>query len=231
MGSVEVIFPYRPSDSHREAALRHVFGLYQAWRPEWGLKVSVDISDGPWSKGGVIWKAALRSRADILVIADADVWCNSVANAVQAVHDGALWAAPHVHGYVNRITREGTAAIYGGGDWKQPLLEQHRPMPGGGILVLPRLTYLQCPIDPRFLGWGQEDESWHRALCCLIGEPAPWGTDPLHHLWHPTPERLDRRHGSTEGWALSKRYRAAVYDRAAMQSLVEEALDDLQSHQ
>jgi len=36
--------------------------------------------------------------------------------------------------------------------------------PGGGITVLPRSTYTEVPLDLRYEGWGQEDESWAHAL-------------------------------------------------------------------
>lgn len=190
----------------------------------------MDLSDGPWSKGCHVYKAVSASSARTVVVADADVWCDGVLRAVQRVQDGAPWAAPHAQGNVRRLSADGTVRVYAGEGWGQDLEEEHRPVPGGGIVVIPRESYLRCPIDPRFLGWGQEDESWYRAMGSLLG--APWfGEEDLHHLWHPPAPRLDRRRGSREGWMLMHRYRRAAYDRPSMEVLVKEALDDLQSHQ
>jgi hypothetical protein len=80
-------------------------------------------------------------------------------------------------------------------------------------------------MDSRFVGWGQEDESWAYALQTLAGQP--WrGAADLFHLWHPTPPRVERRRGSIEGWRLMKRYRKARGEGPeAMRELLAHAVD------
>lgn len=164
----------------------------------------------------------------IVVVADADVWSDGLQAAIQAVEDGAPWAMPH--GLVHRLTEDGTAAVFAGADWRsQPTCQKPYPgIPGGGVVVARRETLLDVPLDPRFVGWGQEDESWAMALTTLAG--APWrGNADLVHWWHPPQERLCRRRGSVDGWKLRRRYIRARHDTAAMRQLLEEAKDALNS--
>lgn len=93
---------------------------------------------------------------------------------------------------------------------------------GGGIVIASREVILSIPPDERFVGWGQEDESWGIALSCLAG--APWrGSGPLFHLQHAPPPRASRTRGSPEGWNLRRRYCRARHDPQAMKALIEEA--------
>lgn len=95
-------------------------------------------------------------------------------------------------------------------------------MPGGGMIVARRETLLEVPLDSRYVGWGQEDESHALALNCLAG--MPWRGDAhLIHLWHPPAKRQTRRKGSRRSWELFKRYRAAASDPVAMRALLKEA--------
>jgi hypothetical protein len=163
-----------------------------------------------------------HSSADTLVIADADVWCDGLPEAVAAVETGADWAIPHAE--VLRLTGDGTKAFLRGADAHSLPLDQpsYGGIEGGGQIVLKRATYVNCPIDPRFAGWGQEDEAWGTALRALYGPP--WvGTASLVHLYHEPQVRLDRKRGSVAGWELRRRYLKARYDQDAMRDLIKEA--------
>jgi hypothetical protein len=163
-------------------------------------------------------------EAEIVIVADADVWCEGLPDAVAAVKAGATWAIPHRG--VFRLTRESTEQLLAGREPWELELEQSAYLGtmGGGFVVARRETLLDVPLDPRFIGWGQEDESWGIALSCLAGRP--WrGKVPLVHLWHPAPPRLTRRRGSVEGMNLRRRYGAAIGDPALMRALIEEAKD------
>jgi hypothetical protein len=76
----------------------------------------------------------------------------------------------------------------------------YRGVLGGGITVVNRNTYQDIPLDPGFIGWGQEDESWGIALRGLAG-PGFNGREELWHLWHPPMERKTRGTGSPESKA------------------------------
>lgn len=161
-------------------------------------------------------------EAEIVVLADADVWTEGLALAVGAVMQGEAWSVPH--GFVHRITEQGTAAILAGGRWETQELEESLSwgFEGGGIIVARKEALLAAPMDRRFIGWGQEDECHAMALRTLFG--APWrGSTALVHLWHPPQQRLSRRRGSKESWALRSRYLALRENPAGMTALIEEA--------
>lgn len=214
---VEVIVPWRPGCEHREVALAWVAPRYP-----WPVTVAT-APDGPWCKAAAVTTAAAASSAEILVIADADVWCDGTELAVQAVIDGHPWAIPHTR--VHRLTPGATAVMLAGREPDPAYRVEERPyrgVMGGGIVVLPRETYLHCPLDPRFTGWGQEDISFGLALQTLAG--TRWrGTADLIHLWHPPQPRMSRKIGSVYGRRLHHRYELALNDPAAMSRLVEEA--------
>lgn len=203
MGTVEVVIPWRGGCPHREAALEWVTDRWLALG--WPVTVA-EHAVGPWVKAKAVTPAVEASTADTIVVADADVWCDAVGDAVEQA--GRRWAIPHK--YVHRLDQPSTADVYAGGD---PNLGHRQERPyrghaGGGIVVLPRSLYLDVPLDPRFEGWGQEDDAWAQALTVVAGKP--WrGQAPLWHLYHPTQPRRSRAIGSEASLALGRRYTAA----------------------
>jgi hypothetical protein len=214
--SVDVIVPFAGSCPHRQRALDWTTGQYRTA----GWNVIVGSGDaGRWCKADAVADALRRSDADILVIADADVWTDELAQAVTAVQAGAGWAIPHWN--VLRLTDDGTTAFLAGEREQVEIEEKHTGAPAGGIVVLPRATYDRMPLDPRFIGWFGEDRSWAYALRTLVGEVARFQS-PLWHLWHPPQARRSRTRGSPENQALCARYFECLLDVDAMRSLVEE---------
>lgn len=215
--TVSVLVPFVDQGcEHRARAWAYVRSHYSTNHRDWQLVVGT--CDGVWSKGAAVADALSRADGDILVLADADSWCDPDALRL-AVDTDAPWVVPH--GKVYRLNQRGTAKLYSG------LLQRghtaRRPYigpAGGGLVVLGREAYeLVGGIDPRFAGWGGEDISFGWALDTLVGPYVRIGT-PLHHLWHPHPAPNHR--GSTETEALAARYKAARGDRSAMAALVAE---------
>lgn len=221
---VAVIIPWRDGCPHRERALHWVLDRYAARHPSWDVTIA-PAPEGPWRKGAAIASALRTARADLVVVADADCWCGELDKAIQALRGGQPWAIPHQQ--VNRLTARATRALLDGqcvAGLEQPA---YRGIEGGGFVISHRETLATIPMDPRFTGWGQEDESWSSALNCLLGPP--WrGTADLIHLYHPAQVRLSRRRGSVEGWQLRRRYHVARRDPVLMRALLEEAHDALQ---
>lgn len=215
----DVIVPWRPGCPHREAAW--------VWtRPLWrdvGPVVEAAAPAGPWVKAHAVTPAVEASSADVVVIADADVWTDGVPAALAAVAGGAAWAIPHT--MVLRLTERSTGEVYAGAPLEvvDEFTERpYRGTAGGGIVVIPRATYLDCPLDPRFVGWGQEDDALAVALTTLHGNP--WrGAATLFHLWHPPQPRRSRGVGSDANLALYKRFKAARTSPGRMRALVDEA--------
>lgn len=227
--SVCLVVPWRPDGPERARALDYVLGRYRREHPDWQIRLGTG-PPGAWCKSLAVHDAAASTTAEILVLTDADVHTTGTGAAVDEVRAGAGWAIPHT--LVHRLTQAATARLIGirpGG--AHELAEPAYPgMPGGGQLVLPRAVYLDIPIDPRFTGWGQEDESHAAALEALLG-PAWRGTADLIHLWHPPQPRLSRARGNPEGWRLRRRYLKARHDPADMRALLQEAHDALNAHQ
>lgn len=224
-----VIIPWQSGCPHRAAALEWV-------RPRWeasGAQVLLGKlgANQLWCKAAAVAAALPRAHGEVLVIADADVWTEGTGRAVEAVADGAPWAVPHWH--VHRLTEQATARVFAGGPLEGTLSESvHRRLDrpayvgyaAGGVTVLPRATYTQVPLDRRFVGWGQEDESWAHALTTLAG--SCWrGQADLWHLWHPPQARLNPRWGTSSGRALARSYEQARRLPEQMRALLEGAPD------
>jgi hypothetical protein len=92
--------------------------------------------------------------------------------------------------------------------------------PAGGVLVFDRTVWEQVPMDPRFTGWGQEDDSWAHALTVTFG-PIRRLRHDLWHLWHPPQDQMNRVMGSAESKALWRRYTAARTPDAVRSLLAE----------
>lgn len=225
--TVAVVVPWRPGCPHRQAALDWVLAAYASHHPDWDVVLGTS-AEGPFSRSQAILDAAHRTDADVVVVADSDVWVDpdAMRTAVEASVHG--WAIPHT--LIHRLSPESTAKVLGGADWRGlPLstdnTQDRRPYRGhetGTLVVFRRDVLDDVSPDPRFVGWGAEDDAWAYALRCLAGPP--WrGPADLVHLWHPPQPRLSRRVGSRESRALLERYRRARRDPDAMRALVDEA--------
>jgi hypothetical protein len=221
-----VAIPYRETDEHRRSALAWVT---TQWR-RLGIEPRIgQPQPGEWCKATAVADAIAGTTADTLVVSDADVWCDDIPEAINRVCNGAPWAIPHHK--VRRLTLEATSDVLNG---RHP----HEDMPldpfveglpgiaytgvmGGGVVVCRRDVYEACPLDPRFVGWGQEDEAFGLALRCLYGPPVRLSA-PLWHLWHPPQERLNRGTGSEAGLALYRRYAKAKRRPEQMRALIDE---------
>jgi hypothetical protein len=203
----DLIVPWRPDGAHRDAIWSRLKPRHIAA----GRAVIEGTCEGEWCKAAAIADALHRSTADIVILHDADVWCDGLEPAVEAIDTYCAWAIPH-----DKVHRLAEGQEPGGNLIQNP----YTGWAGGGIVVIRRDIYDRCPIDHRFVGWGQEDESLARALTLLYG--APWrGSADLWHWWHPAQPRINRATGSKASAALAHRYRKAS-TRNAMQALIEE---------
>ena len=219
--SVDVLIPWQGNDPHRVKAREYVESLYAARFPEWKVTLGVCDSVG-WTKALAVKDAFQRTNAEIVIVADADVWCEEIGLVISGL-EKAEWAQPYR--WVRRITDADTQRVFSGeiearrGQLARP---EYSGFAGGGIVAMRRETYAACPLDPRFVGWGHEDESWARALRRLHGPRwVPYGGH-LYHFWHPPQERTGERasHGSPESWLLREQYRMCRADKSAMNELI-----------
>lgn len=220
---VTVVVPWRHT-ADRAQAWEWLQNRWAEAHPDWQV-VAGTCGTKSWCKSRAVADGVSRAKADILVVADADVWCDGVTAAVAAVKAGAAWAIPHYR--VLRLTKPSTAEVLATGHWptrRQPTTYAQRPYPGrpgGGMVVLTKAAYASVPIDPRFVGWGQEDESWALALGTMLGNS--WrGTADLWHLWHEPMVRQSRAIGSAASLALHRRYVRAMRNKPRMSALMGE---------
>lgn len=217
---VSVLVPARLDRQRRD--------LWDFLRPRWealGYEVVEGSCFGPWRKADAVADALSHASSQILVVADADVWCDGVPAAVAKVKAGAAWAIPHY--LVRRLTLPATLEVLASGAWptRRTTTTYAQPpypgRPGGGIVVLSRESYERVPLDRRFSGWGQEDESWALALGTLLGKS--WrGLADLWHLWHDPAPRQSRTAGNQAGVNLHRRYVTAHRQPKKMAALVAE---------
>lgn len=215
-----VIIPFHGDCQHRIRACEWLIDRLSDRHPEW--QVVLGMGGKPWCKAAAIADGLTRADGDILIIHDADVWCDNLAEAVDALVFGASWVIPHR--LVHRLSENTTDRVLAGAEPTDfPLLDEpaYEGWPGGGVSVLWRHTYHAAPMDPRFTGWGQEDASWAMCLDTLSGPHDRLNAD-LYHLWHPPQDRTTRRVGNVASEALWRRYRRASRRPDRMAELVAE---------
>jgi len=222
---IRVVIPFGGDDPYRVASLRWVTEHLTAMFPD--ATIAVGRCEGVWSKAVAVADAIDPDWADtdILIVHDADVWIPQLDQTIRFLTHRP-WVVPHR--IVKRLNEDLSVKVLAGQvpftglgkqGWDQP---PYSGVAGGGCVALPLSTYRHVPLDPRFEGWGQEDESWGFALTTMVG--APWRDEhSLHHFWHPHPPRLSRRIGSTAGERLANQYRAARRDPILMEHVLSAA--------
>lgn len=190
------------------------------------IVVGVGSAD-EWCKADAVADALTRTDADVIVVHDADVIVQlaAIEAAVSAVEHGiAEWSIPH--SLVHRLDEDSTYVMLKTGavpvTTRQLVRWPYVGMVGGGIVAMRRETYDDCPLDPRFKGWGSEDQSWGFALEALHGAPWRGGAD-LFHLWHPHAEPGAQRSPLFASERLRRAYRAYRERPELMRGLVDEA--------
>lgn len=229
--SAVVVIPLAVTDEYREAA--YAFVSRRLIEDGWPI-VAYEGDQERWCKACTV-RGALDAADehvgmhpdDVLIIHDADVVLDlwALRAAVGWVERGDVaWAIPHQAVY--RLSEAASAAYMRDAHLSStPDLVRwpYIGVPGGGCVVLRRSTYDDCPLDRRFLGWGDEDQSWGWALGTLHG--APWRAEAdLVHLWHPPqPGSQGTRSASLDSNRLRRAYRAYRADPARMRALVADA--------
>lgn len=229
--TVSVVVPWREGCWHREQSWRWVQQQYAATFPSWEVIVGRS-ADGPFSRSQAIIDGAtnISIDADVIVVADADVWPADRSCFIEAI-DAARetgWAVPHR--LIHRLSEQSSYRFMGGAPLDGLELDtsnrqDSKPYVGHAtgtlLVILPDVLFEVSP-DRRFVGWGQEDDAWAFALRTLVGS-GHRGTADLVHLWHPPQERKNRRIGNEESQKLFLRYQFANRKPDLMRALIEEA--------
>lgn len=189
MKDVSVIIPISLNDQPREQAFKWVKKFYEIMLPEVELCVGV-CNEKPFSKGKAINKAVEKSKGNILVIADADIFYDPalLEESIKQLETH-TWVIPYQK--VLNISQTSTQNLLEiEPQWPIPInLETHtRPYGAqikGGVNIVPRQHFETVGgFDERFVGWGGEDDAFAASLNHLCGRlKRVDGT--LYHLWHP----------------------------------------------
>lgn len=221
--TVEVVISWRDHGCpHR---LRALHWTLQKWNDAHVGPVTVHGADDGhgWVRAHDVTPPIERSAADVIVVADADCWTDGIHDAIAAVENGAAWAVPHL--MLCRLDEDSTERVLNGEAPEDQEGFTERPYKGhaaGTLFVIRRGVYLDAPLDPRFVEWGQEDDAANLAWSTLHGKP--WrGRQNLYHLYHPPQPRKNRAIGNDANLALYRRYRVARRDPTRMRALIEEA--------
>lgn len=221
----DVIIPWRAGCPYRKLNLDWIVNGLESH----GFNVILGElePERPWSKALAVQAGLKQSTADVVVISDGDVWSGFIEQAVDALGQFP-YAVPFRD--VRRLSPEATGVALTTGDLGGKLQQQaYQGVEGGGLTVITRENYERVPLDPRFVGWGQEDEAWGMALQALLGKG--WrGSEPLFHLWHPPQPRQNRATGSEASRNLRNQYLRARRDIAMMEAIVDGARSLLQDH-
>lgn len=212
-----VLIPFAGDDPDRLLSLAWVTARYESS----GYEVSIGYGDVErWSKADAVEDALSKASGDLLIVADADVWCEELPLSIEAVDQGAPWSMPHWN--VVRLTRTGTEKFFAGQEiLMEDESEHHFGAPGGGIVVLTREMYERCPLDPRFVGWGGEDLAWGYALRTIAGKHARFHAG-LWHFWHAPQARMTRKVGSEANETLRASYADSRFQTGRMRKLIAE---------
>ncbi len=216
--SVDVIIPWKDGCIYRKLNLDWTMKRWEShgFSPKLGI---LDEAE-PFVKALAVAEALKDSTAEVTVVTDGDLWVHDAIDCIQDCLDGRPWAMPHHE--ICRMNPHATSRVLGGGEFGPPWAQRpYRAVLGGGIVVLRREVYDAAPLDPRFVGWGQEDESWGLALRTMF----PGGREAsgqLFHLWHPPADRRNRRNGSQESVKLRNRYAIAKKSPESMRALLAE---------
>jgi hypothetical protein len=223
---ISVLIPFRSdSGGYHDLNLSYILKRYYTLLPEVEVIVGRSAEEGLFNKAKAVNQAAEQATGDLLMIADADVFFGTkLIDKIAAIADQHPWIVPFDRCY--RLTQKISRDVTKTGEILLPKqihlneVETIMSYVGALINVVPRWAFEKAGgMDERFVGWGEEDGSFAKALDTLAGKHFRM-KEAIFHLWHPWADfNHPHRHKNTE---LSLRYMKAMGNPAAMQALVDE---------
>lgn len=251
---ISLIVPFGCSDpeDQRQKNWKWLQAYWKAQLPGAEIIIGEDRDGKPFSKSVAVNDAASRAHGDIYVIVDADGYISAEAVLYCATqirqarnHGHKLWFVPYRNFF--RLTAEASQRVLLSSPKKPYQFSSPPPEDcvqrsaasqfghryGAMIQVMPKEAFWEVGgWDPRFRGWGGEDNSAMRAVDTLYW---PHKTLPIQvlHLWHPMlsvngPDAwVDQYHRIWPGQllacsnkALSSQYFQAIGNRKKMREIV-----------
>jgi predicted glycosyltransferase involved in capsule biosynthesis len=162
------------------------------------LIVAEDDGQQPFSKTIAVNNCYRQATSDVFAILDADVWLDPkvlIQSAKTIANDPNKWIMPC--DLVWRVTKTKTKEIVDNPDFDLFTLSESdcsriTPVVGAASVFSRKQFETLGGMDPRFRGWGGEDNAWNLLMTDFFGKPESW-SNPLFHLWHPTPRDEDNK--------------------------------------
>ena len=195
MTSISVLVPFR-DDGHRGPAMEWIVARWRHYWPEAEVIIRPDDGCDPFSKSQALQSCVREATGDVLILLDADTWCDvpTIRRAVEIAATGRLvQPASKAHRLGQEVTDE-LLASDPACEWPmiRPLQVEQTVRPVGFLHVLSREVWDTVNgYDPRFRGWGGEDNVFLYAVETLVG-PVVRLNGAIYSLWHPRP-RMDGR--------------------------------------
>jgi hypothetical protein len=224
--SVSVLIPTGiPDGRERSRNLAWIVRWWEREFPEFEVCVGESSTD-PYQKAEAFNRARSQASGDVLILADGDCYTapDQIRKLAADAHHG-VWGWPWDalirtgHPHASSITaRTDTDLRVRDGDRKHGGT-------AGGIVIMPAAYWDHVGgLDPRFVGWGGEDNALIASVAVFYGPPVRI-PGPMFHLWHPvSPDRwspVDPARLEQPNWKLWARYRDAVTP-AEMLALIDE---------
>lgn len=233
--NVSVLVPWReePGNPARQDAWRWIQARWESLT-DYELIIGGDAGV-PFSKTSAINDAYSRASGDVLILADADTWCQrSLSQACEVARDFDRLVIPWAASYrlSAALSSRVTALPADAPDpWPAEAREtlDYNPPPATAAMmtIISRRAFEEVGgMDPRFRGWGREDTSFALACGVLLGKSIVLPGEAWS-LYHHRPRNQEGRRvwsndTGTLNWELGARYRRAVRNRDAMRALCAE---------
>lgn len=191
---LSVIVPWFDSgDPFRRRSMHWLMRRYRALLPEVEFTWGAADTSVEFNRSATRNFLVENSSGDVLFITDADTifHVDQVRAAYKLIEEGVPWVIPYALGKYYNLTQETTARILANDPYlvvPEPLTWIHKLDSWAGLLMVTRSAFNQVGgYDPRFRGWGYEDNAFRAALDIHVG-PHQRTEHYALHLWHPTTE-------------------------------------------
>lgn len=225
---VVILVPRREGVTERDQLWEFAKAWWENDHPDWKI-VEGHHDVGPFNRSAAINTAADQAGVwDVAVIIDADILCDP--HAVRSAVEVALATDAMVLAGDERVmlSKSGTAKIMGGysGNWRVKGIQErvYRDHCSCCVVVSRKLWDAVGGFDQRFVGWGWEDIAFRVAAETVSGKPMVKLSSAMFHLWHTTSHENNQRSPLYQANAARcDRYKAAHWDREALEPLLAEA--------
>ena len=231
MPAISLMIPFR-DDGTRVEQMRWLTERWAAHFPEAEVIIEGDDGKDPFSKTIAVNRCYRRTTSDVLAIIDADVWIEPevLLKAASEVRGApSTWVRPCDR--VMRLSRPTTQMLVQSDpssafpELTEADCERITPTVGLACVFSRSMFEAVGGMDPRFRGWGWEDNAWIYLLTSLAG-PATVMDNFVFHLWHPRAHHPDGRPAwsgqTTSNIELGLRYKRARKNRSALDALIRE---------